>query len=317
MEDDDMIVPTADDAGTQDTNQVDDNQTNEPKKVEGALLDNDDTPGDDQKDRDNPEVSGGSSDAKEEGGEVETPDGEVPDQGDSEEVSLPSQPPEPTPEVEDPGEFTPKDYSFEVTLADGSKHTIKAPEDADLLPDDADFGSLKNFNQYMRNLSRMTYGIEADKRDYESKKEAFETHQEQAAELTKRVETMTAEVNYLVAKGKLPKVDPQYENADWNDPEVQKQPGVKETLELLEYRAKENVERAKLNLPPMSVLEAANERELEGYRTKENDTKTKQNNQRKVKGAMVGGATSTPAQNIPDDLIIGEGGAIRDIGVAY
>lgn len=230
-----------------------------------------------------------------------------------EEPDTPQVPKQPEP-VADPGdEFVPKgEYGFDIELADGKTIRIEKPEDIENLPNDVDFGSPANLMKAQAKLNLMTTGIENERRDWESNKQAFEENKKTAEATEARINTIVNEMNYLETKGRLPKVDPQYENADWSDPEVQKQPGVKERLELLEYRAKENETRRKLGLSDMSLLEAATEMANSQATQTANEVKQREAAQRKARGAMVGGTNPTAPSNIPNDMIVGEGGSIRD-----
>lgn len=325
MNEDEMIVPPSDDApvdAPQDGGQAADGQPSAPAEIEGALLDNDEVQDD------------GDTDEQEDGGDKSV-DGQTNKDGDGvhtapndastsaevrEEPVQPSdggqkpQVDQPATQLTDPGEFQPKDYSFDVELADGSKIRIEKPEDIDKIPADADFGSPKNLMLAQANYSKMVSGLDADKREYEASKEAYDKQQTANADLETRITTMMNEMAYLEKKGKLPVIADEFKEADWSDPEVAKQPGVKERLAILEFRAKENEERAELGLSPMSVLEAASEMANQAAEQKAADVKQKQGQHRKDKGAMVTGTSTAPVENLPDDMIIGEGGSIRDIG---
>lgn len=317
MNEDDMIVPEVDAPATNDE------QPAAPAEIEGVLLDNDEVQ-DDATDENRP--SDGAAD-----GTGAPEDGSAPKEGASatdastevreEPAQLGTdtrdkQPvDQPTAQLTDPGEFQPKDYSFDVTLADGTVINIAKPEDINKLPEDADFGTPKNLMEAQAKYSRLLNGVEADKRDWEAKKEEFDKQQASTAELNAQVETMIKEMAYLETKGKLPKLAPEHEEADWNDPEVAKQPGVKERLALLEYRSKENEQRKALGLSPMSVLEAATEMANDAQVKQDAEVKQRQGQQRKDKGAMITGPTNSPESNVPDDMIVGDGGSIRDIGL--
>lgn len=298
MNDEDMI-------GLPDEPATDNNQPTPAREPEGALLDNDaedDTP------------------AEPSGDGEENPAGPEPDEGDPPEVPepepTPARPPEPAPQlVADPGqEFTPQtDYSFDIELADGQKIHITKPEDIDTIPQDADFGSPANLMKAQAAMNKMVIGIDQEQREYEANKQKFESQRAASEAADQQVATMISEMTYLENKGELPSVDPKYDNADWTDPEVQKQPGVKERLDLLNYRAEENKARAAAGLPPMGIIEALNQQKLESYETTRVETKNKDAALRKAKGAMVGGGAPTPMNTIPDDVIAGPGGSIRDI----
>jgi len=217
-------------------------------------------------------------------------------------------------EVTDPGEFQPKDYSYDITLADGSVIKISKPEDIKNIPADASFESPQALFEAGAKYTQMVNGIEADKREYEANKEKFESDKENKEAVEKRIETAIAEMNYLETKGRLPKYDAKYDSMNWNDPEVAKQPGIKERLELITYRAKENEQRQALGLGEMSLIEAQMQMAQEARESREVEVKNKQAEARKKRGSMVGGNTSSElSDGSEDDMIIGEGGSIRDI----
>lgn len=315
MDENDMIMPVADDAAAeQDTNQA--TQTGE---VTGELLDNDEVQNDESK-----AVADGASQTDDEGSKADdanatTSPGDATTSDDTQAAKEGAKPSvqahdtQPAAKLDSPGDFQPKDYAFDVTLADGSTIRVEKPEDIDNIPADADFGTPANLAKMQAAYTKMVVGIENDKRDYDARVEAFNKQEESTKELETRIEVMVNELNYLENKGKLPKVDPKYADADWSDPEIAKQPGVKERLELLEFRAKENAERERLNLSPMSLLEASREMAAQVAEQAETDRQQKQAALRKQKGAMVSGPTGMPSTSMPDDMIVGVGGSIRDI----
>ena len=209
--------------------------------------------------------------------------------------------------VADPGnEFVPKtDYSFDVTLADGTVIKITNPDDIDNLPQDADFGTPANLMKAQVALNRMTTGLDQEHREWEAQKASFEQHAQTQAAAEERVNVMIAEVNYLESKGKLPKVAPELENADWGNPEVAKQPGVKERLDLFNYQQTENLERIKLGLPAMSLLEAHLQMQTEAAEASSIEKRQIEGDTRKRRGAMVGGASVNGVTNTPEGYIIG------------
>lgn len=216
--------------------------------------------------------------------------------------------------VEDPGDFTPGDYSYDITLADGTVLKIEKPEDIQKIPADADFGTPQALFEASANYSKMINGVDADKRAYEADKEKFETEKENTEKQEKTIATAIAEMNYLESKGRLPKYDPKYDSLDWNDPEVAKADGVKERLELINYRFEENKQRQALGLSEMSLIEAQMQMAQEAGETKAKEAKSKQAEIRKARGAMVEGNTQSDiADGSEEDMIIGNGGSIRDI----
>lgn len=257
-------------------------------------------------------------------GETEKVGEEV--EGDTQEVieevkEVPNVTPEPlapTPKVEsqqlaDPGDFTPKDYSFEVELADGTKFNIKSPEDVSQLPEDASFKSIQDHTAFINNYTQMVNGVAADKQQYETDKKTFEEQKAVADENEKFIQTIENSFSYLEGKGKLPAVPAQYAEANWADPEVAKQPGVKERVELVNYMAKENAERESLGLPRMSPLEAHAEIQNKALEEQQAQRTQKQADLRKERGAMVSGQSAPAPGKANSDMIVGSGRPLRDL----
>jgi hypothetical protein len=314
MPEDEMIIPEADaPAEAPQTNNDNNGQPTPPAEVEGTLIDNDEPANtSDDASSSASQDTGSTAEAISESGES-TEGTETPPNATAAEAQPKAS--QPAPQLTDPGEFQPKDYSFDVTLADGQVIKVAKPEDIDNIPADADFGTPANLAKMQAAYTKMVVGIENDKRDYDKDKSAFEAEQESNAAIEQNVTTMMNEMAYLETKGRLPAVGDKYKEADWSDPEVAKQPGVKERLELLNYRAQENKQREKLGLSPMSVLEASMQMAQDQAEQKAADVKEKQGGQRKAKGALIGGATASSFDSTPDDMIIGAGGSIRDIGL--
>jgi hypothetical protein len=233
--------------------------------------------------------------------------------------------PTPVVTVEDPGEFKPNDYSFDVVVYDDESKKpktvkIKSAEDFDkLLDDDANFGSSGALLKAQRLATKMETSLERDEAEWKKKKDAYE---EQAGTLEARNEqiaNIAAEINYLVGKGKLPKVEKKYENANWSDPEVAKQPGVKEHLELLSYMRKENDDRKKHGLKSqVSVIDAFNAMTLEKRDNKAKDVKKQAGEARKEAGARVAGSSPAPVSSpAPKGIAVGRGGSLRDINSGW
>ena len=224
---------------------------------------------------------------------------------------------EPAPQLVDPGEFIPNDYSFDVKLADGSTVKINTPEDIEALGADVEFASAADLIKTQANYSRMVAGIEADKKAYETEKSAYDTAQEQIQQQEQFISGIESGMGYLESSGALPPVPAQYENADWSDPEVAKQPGVKERVALIEYMATENAKRDRAGVPRLnSVLDAHNAMKLDALEKANTVKADAAKAATKARGAMVGGETSQSqgGSNVPDNMIVGTGGNIRDIG---
>jgi len=240
----------------------------------------------------------------------------APDAPLSDTVEAPAQAPEPAPQLVDPGEFTPNDYSFSVVLADGSTVTITKPEDIESLSADIEFSKPADLIKFNADYARMVTGIEADKKAYDADKKDFDDNQESVAQQEKFISGIESGMGYLESNGSLPPVPKQYENADWTDPEVAKQPGVKERVAIIEYMATENAKRARAGVPPInSVLDAHNAMQLASLQQANTVKADAAKAATKARGAMVGGESSQSqgATNIPDNMIVGAGGNIRDI----
>lgn len=232
---------------------------------------------------------------------------------------------EPVVTLEDPGDYTPADYSFTVTVYSGEEgkekpKTIKitSVEQAEqLLEEDPNFGSAKNLLDFNRKLARMESSLERDENEHKKKKAEYEAQVGQQAERTAYVESVTKGISYLVSKGKLPKVAPELMTANWADPEVQKQPGVKEQIELLNYITKENKARDKAGIPRITATEAFTEMQLESKSNESQEAKRKAEEARKAAGARVAGSSPAPITgNAPKGIAVGRvsGAGLRGLG---
>lgn len=223
---------------------------------------------------------------------------------------------EQAPQLVDPGEFTPNDYSFDIKLADGSTVKISTPEDIEALGADVEFASASDLIKTQANYTRMLTGIENDKKAYDAQKSEFDSYQETAQQQEQFISGIESGMGYLESNGSLPPVPKQYENADWSDPEIAKQPGVKERVAIINYMATENAKRDKAGVPRlMSVLDAHNSMELDGLKQANVARADAAKAATKARGAMVGGESSQSqgGANVPDNMIVGTGGNIRDI----
>ena len=229
---------------------------------------------------------------------------------------------EPAPVItaQDPGDFKPQDYSFEVTVYDeegknGKSVKIKSIDDfEELLDKDVNFGTSSALLKAQRLATKMESNTERDQAEWKKKHDAFNEQVVSAQVKQEQIDSLAAEINYLVGKGRLPAVDKRYANADWSDPEVAKQPGVKEQVELLNYMRKENDARKKAKLSPLtSVLDAYNALQLETRDKKATDVKKAAGEARKEAGARVAGSTPAPVTNAPRGVAVGRGGSLRDL----
>lgn len=213
--------------------------------------------------------------------------------------------------LEDPGEYVPEDYSFEVTVYDEDNKnpkTVKvgSPEDFEkLLDEDKNFGSASALMRAQRMATKMESKADADKVKWEQTKREFTDQQTQVTATNEAIQKTANELNYLVSKGKLPEVPKKYQNADWTDPAVAKQPGVKEQLELLNYMGKENEARRKAGLSDLTPSTALTEMRAEVAEKALKDNESKAGEARRQAGARVAGSTPAPASAAPKGVSVG------------
>lgn len=228
--------------------------------------------------------------------------------------------------AEDPGDYQPQDYSFEVTIYTGEEGKekpktvkIKTVEDAEtLLEQDPNFGSAKNLLDFNRKVTRMETNSERDQQEWQKQKDLYDKQVGTDEQRQQNITNIANEINYLVAKGKLPKAEDKYLNADWSDPEVAKQPGVKEALALLSYMSKENGIRTKANLAPLtSALDAYNAWIVDETEQKNVKDKKTAGEQRKEMSAKVSGGSPAPVSNAPKGISVGHGGSLRDMQAGW
>ena len=216
--------------------------------------------------------------------------------------------PEPVVTIEDPGDYAAADYSFEVTLKDGKTAKVSTPEEAEKLADDPDnFETPKQLMDFINKQNKMNRSLDKDYEKWESQRKTFD---EQTAEQSKRqenVESIVKGFSYLIQKGKLPAVEDAYLNADWSDPDVAKQPGVKEQVELLNYMTKENADRQKAGLPPFATVVDAYTAWVEEATVKGRIASERAAGEaRKVAGARVAGVSpSNQAPYVPKGIAVG------------
>lgn len=221
--------------------------------------------------------------------------------------------PDPVVTAEDPGEYKPQDYSFKIDIK-GKSYTVdsadKAAELAETHAEDLSAGQLvKLVNQG----SQIDIKQSRDKDKHDEAKKKFDEQNQLATERMETVENIASEFEYLEGKGLLPKVAPEFRDADWNDPHVAKQPGVKEQIELLSYMVKENKARAKAGVKPLSsAVDAYNSWQLDQDRkTKEKEQK-EDGERRKSAGARVAGVSTAPAGSyVPKGIAVGNPNVLK------
>lgn len=216
--------------------------------------------------------------------------------------------PEPIVTVQDPGDYKPADYSFEVTLKDGKSVKVSTPEDAEKLADDPEnFETPKQLMDFINKQNKMNTKLDKDKSDYDQRKAEFDTQTETEESRQANIENFTAEFKYLADKGLMPKIPKEFMDADWQDPEIAKQPGVKEQIELLDYMVKENETRMKAKVKPLtSIVDAYNAWQLDtGRKQQEADNKAA-GEARKAAGARVAGVSpSQQGSFVPKGIAVG------------
>lgn len=216
--------------------------------------------------------------------------------------------PEPVITTDDPGEYTPADYSFEVTLKDGKTVKVSTPEDADKIADDPDnFETPKQLMDFITKSNKMQRSLDRDYDRWKSQKDEFDKQQSVENERQQTVQSLVSGFEYLVSKGLLPKVDPKDAQADWSDPEVAKRPGVKEQIELINYMTKENAARQKAGVPILgSALDAYNAFQLDKNHKQATEQHRAEGEARKAAGARVSGVSaSNQAPYVPKGIAVG------------
>lgn len=232
----------------------------------------------------------------------------------------------PQPTVDDPGEYAPADYSFEVTIYDADTKNpkqvkISNVEEFDaLLENDSNFGSYASLAKAQRAADKMESKAEADEAKWTAAKAEFDAESTRTAGDIARINNVAAEIDYLASKGKLPAITDALNNANWKDPEIAAQDGVKERLALLAYMDKESGDRIKAGLGPLtSPISALREMQLEESEKSGASTTARQAQNRKAAGAKVGGSSPAPATGAPKGISVGRvsPGGLRDLGVRF
>lgn len=222
--------------------------------------------------------------------------------------------------IPDPGTYTPADYSFEVTVYDaegknGRPQKITSVDQwEELLEKEPNLGSTLSAERAMRKASKMETGLERDQADFDSRKKAFTDANQASQDNAAAQQLMVNELAYLTERGDIPAVEAKYANADWTDPEVAKQPGVKEQLELMDYLVKESARRVKAGLPKLtSFLDAHTAMQLQQRKTASVSAKDRAGEERKRAGSRVASPSPQPVNVSPKGIAVGRGGSLRDL----
>lgn len=221
--------------------------------------------------------------------------------------------------VDDPGDFTPGDYSFEVMVYDQEGKNGKVHKIADLdawdalLETEPNLGSSAAVLRAERAAQRMDRGVERDKRDYDARRAEYDEAVKAQEQRDATTLQWQQELDYLVNKGELPPMPAELHvsKANWKDPKVAGQPAVKAQLALLDYFRNENAQRAKVGLAPMtSLLDAYN-----GYARQQEQQQARSNRQaaataRKEAGGKVAASAPKPATTAPRGIAVGRVGVL-------
>ena len=217
------------------------------------------------------------------------------------------------PSLEDPGDFQPGDYAFEVQVFDENNQNPKTKkiasiEDWDaLLETDPNLGSPAALLKAQRLATKMEQGLEADKREYNAKLKAYNDEQAKVQAQTEQLDQWQREFDYLVDQGELPKIASKYKNANWLDPEVAKQPGVAEQLAVVDFMNKENSRRQKAGINPLtSILDAYYQYDRQQQRAAKTNEKAVQGQKRREAGAKVAGPTAAPVAANRKGVMVGQ-----------
>lgn len=226
--------------------------------------------------------------------------------------------------IEDPGEFTPGDYSFDVTVfdKDGNKpKTVKVSsidQWEQLLEEEPNLGSSVAVNKAFRQAQKMELNQEADQKAWAKDKEEYEQALANEKLQETRNNTIFNEINYLVGRGDLPKLTQEEQNnLNWDDAAVQKaHPNIAPHKELLNYMRSENATRLKNGLAPLnSALDAYNAMQLDTRRQADVETRKAAGEARKAAGARVSSGSSTPLSVAqPKGIAVGRVGDISRLG---
>lgn len=222
---------------------------------------------------------------------------------------------EPTPVVtlEDPGEYTPKDYSFEIEIKGKTYKVDSSDRAAELADEFAEDLTAKQLVSLVTKGTNIDIKQSKDREDWEKRHNAFEEQSNAEKERQETISSMEKEFNYLVSKGLMPQIEEKYLNADWTDPEVAKQPGVKEQKALLNYMVKENKERAKAGVKQLtSVVDAFNAWQQDNGRKKTAEEHKAAGEARKEASSRVAGVSpAAQAPYVPKGIAVGNPNVFR------
>jgi hypothetical protein len=228
---------------------------------------------------------------------------------------------EPQINIEDPGDFEPKDYSFEVTVYNkegGNGRSIKITdlEQWDkLLDEDPNFGTATQLLKAERQATRMQTQQERDIADYNARIEEYNKQVESTTAREETLDNLVNEMVYLENRGDMPKVPAKFRN-DWNSSDAKKDPAIKQQQELLSYMTKHNAELIKAGLKPTSSLIDAYAAWQNDIAKKEiEDDKKNQGQARRAAGARVSAPSTNAGTTAPRGIAVGRVGSLDQLGM--
>lgn len=306
----------ADDKPVEELSQAEQNALDSISDVKGGLIDNEEAlvvEEDDEGSEDEHKADDKTTER------LEPDEADPPEEPDAPEV------PEADPEgvyeekkVDNPGDFKPGDYSFEIKTTDGKTHKFSAPEDLDAfaatLDDTPELISASQFSVFNRKAGLMEQGIASDRKEFEVNKAEFDRQQTLNETRETHLKQWNNEINYLSKEGKLPEISSDNNKADWSDPEIAKDPAVAARLELLKWMTDNNNKRLEAGLEPMSSLvDAYNTRRLEQFESQNVEKKKTDTSKRREQGSRVGGNAPYSPESAPKGGIVGKGGSLSDL----
>lgn len=229
--------------------------------------------------------------------------------------------PAPVVTVEDPGEYKPADYSFEIEI-DGKKHKVETAEQAEDLADEhAEKLTAKQLGTLIRQGSKIEMKQERDQLEWQRKKDDYDKQATEQAGRQEYVNQIDKEIQYLVDTGALPKITDKAVEQRWltdpkssQDKEFIKSAGVKEQIELLNALAQERDRRQKAGLPTnVSAIDVM--RDIQLKKAKVDEKEHEAGEQRKVASSKVAGvASGAQGQYVPEGIAVGKVIDLRNTG---
>lgn len=204
---------------------------------------------------------------------------------------------------EDPGEFQPSDYSFEVTVYDSEGNKPKqvrvdsVSEWEKLLEDEPNLGNSLSVNRAFRAAQKMESGLEREQREWEQKVETYNGSVEKYNTQVQIQTGMANELTYLSQKGELPPLTKEERDSlNWEDASVLKaHPNIAAHKAVLDYMVTESRLRVKAGLPKFtSVVDAYNAMQVDNSRKGAEESRRQAGEARKAAGARVSGGSSSP-----------------------